>query len=138
MKVVIDSNVLVAMIGKRSLLRPLWDTFIEGKYKVAVSEDILKEYEEILQRHSANGVDKLVMEIFVESPDVHFHSVYYKWNMITEDPDDNKFFDIAVAANVDFIVTNDSHFNKIKAVEFPKVNIISSAAFLDVLKSDLI
>jgi predicted nucleic acid-binding protein len=47
MKVVIDSNVLVAMIGRRSMLRPLWDAFIEGKYQIAVSEDILKGYEEI-------------------------------------------------------------------------------------------
>jgi predicted nucleic acid-binding protein len=74
------------------------------------------------------------MEIFIESPDVYFHSVYYKWNMIDEDPDDNKFFDIAVAANADFIITNDAHFNKIKAVEFPKVNIVSSADFLEILK----
>lgn len=134
MKVVIDSNVLVAMIGRRSVIRPLWDAFVEGKYQLAVSEDILKEYEEILQRHSANGADQLVMEIFIESPDVHFHSVYYKWNIINEDPDDNKFFDIAIASNADYIITNDSHFNKIKNVDFPKVKVINAAEFLEVLK----
>ena len=43
MKVVIDSNLLVSMIGKRSALRPIWNAFIQGVYMLAVSEDILKE-----------------------------------------------------------------------------------------------
>ncbi len=77
----------------------------------------------------------MVMEVFVESPDVIFQVVYYKWNMITEDPDDNKFFDLAVAANVDYLVTNDAHFNQIKSTEFPKVNVINSTQFLEIVKS---
>jgi predicted nucleic acid-binding protein len=77
MKVVIDSNVLVAMIGKRSALRPIWDAFIQGDYLIAVSEDILKEYEEIMLEHSAEGAASLVMEIFTESPDVIVQRVYY-------------------------------------------------------------
>lgn len=102
MKVVIDSNVLVAMIGNRSTLRPIWNGFIQGKYFLFVSEDILKEYEEIMLRHSAEGAAQLVMEIFTESPDVIIQRVYYNWQAIANDPDDNKFFDVAVAANVDF------------------------------------
>ena len=34
--------------------------------------------------------------------------------LINADPDDNKFFDIAVAANADYLVTNDAHFNMVK------------------------
>ncbi len=133
MKVVIDSNVLIAMIGRRSILSPLWDAFINGKFSIAVSEDILKEYEEILQQRSANGADRLMMGIFVESPDIHFHSVYYKWNVIDKDPDDNKFFDVAVAANADYLVTNDAHFNQIKEIPFPKVIVIRSEEFLKII-----
>jgi len=44
--------------------------------------------------------------------------------------DDNKFFDIAIAANVDYLVTNDRHFDKLKQLTFPKVNIINSEDFL--------
>lgn len=33
-------------------------------------------------------------------------------NAITHDPDDNKFFDVAVAANADYLVTKDAHFNE--------------------------
>ena len=135
MKVVIDSNVLVAMIGKRSALRPIWDSFIRGDYILMVSENILKEYEEIMLEHSAEGVAYLVMEILTESPDAIIQNVYYNWQAIIKDPDDNKFFDIAVAANVDFLITNDRHFDVVKSLSFPKVNIISAVDFLRVLNN---
>ncbi|SEN29614.1 putative toxin-antitoxin system toxin component, PIN family [bacterium A37T11] len=125
-----DSNVLVSIIGKKSRLRPIWDAFIAGHYSIAVSEDILKEYEEILQEHSAPGAHEYVMEIFTESPDVFFQNVYYNWNIIPADADDNKFFDVAVAANADLIVTNDRHFDAVKNLTFPKVNIASADDFL--------
>jgi predicted nucleic acid-binding protein len=44
------------------------------------------------------------VEIFIESPDIIHQHVYYNWNLIKADPDDNKFFDIAVAANADYLV----------------------------------
>src|SRR5476651_2583616 len=111
MRIVLDSNVLVASLGKRSRLRPIWQAFIDGRYQLVISEDILKEYEEIINEHSAPGIAEIVMEIFIESPDIITQKVYYNWNAIPIDPDDNKFFDIAVAADVDYLVTNDKHFD---------------------------
>ena len=78
MRVVLDSNVLVSSLGRKSHLRPIWDAFTRGSYQLIVSEDILKEYEEILQEHAAPGAAELVMEIFIESPDVIIQKVYYK------------------------------------------------------------
>lgn len=51
------------------------------------------------------------------------------------DPDDNKFFDAAIAANADYLVTNDSHFNEAKRLLFPKANIISADEFLQMLSN---
>lgn len=133
MKIVLDSNVLISALGKRSKYRPIWDVFTEGYYQLIVSEDILKEYEEIMQEHSAPGAAEIVMEIFIESPDVITQKVYYNWNAILADPDDNKFFDIAVAADVDYLVTNDRHFDEVKALSFPKANVIDAETFLNVL-----
>ena len=59
----------------------------------------------------------------------------FKWNLISADPDDNKFVDCAVAANADFIVTNDAHFNILKTVSFPKVNTISLQEFILLLQN---
>ena len=45
------------------------------------------------------------------------------------DPDDNKFVDCAVSANADYIVTNDRHFNVLKGIYFPQVNVIDIDTF---------
>ena len=59
---------------------------------------------------------------------------YFEWNAIVNDPDDNKFFDCAVAASADFIVTQDKHFNILKQIPFPSVVAIKALEFKQVLK----
>lgn len=135
MKVVLDSNILLVALGRKSKYRPIWDDFIDGDYQLIVSEDIVYEYEEILQEHAAPGVAEITMEIFLESPDVIHQHIYYSWDAIKLDKDDNKFFDIAVAASADYLVTNDRHFDTAKELAFPKIEILSADEFLLVLKS---
>ena len=134
MKVVLDSNVLLVAIGKRSRYKPIWNAFTDGKYQLIVSEEVLHEYEEILKEHSAPGAAEIVLETFVESPDIIYNRIYYSWNAITQDPDDNKFFDVAVAANADYIVTNDAHFNEAEKLSFPRVSIITADTFLEIVQ----
>jgi predicted nucleic acid-binding protein len=78
----------------------------------------------------AEGIDRF----FNESNHVVRTAVYYKWNLITVDPDDNKFVDCAIAANADYIVTNDKHFNILKEINFPKVSCITIEEFIEILK----
>ena len=134
MKIVLDSNVLLVALGKHSRYKSIWQAFVKGIYKVVVSEDILHEYEEILLEHAATSIVDLVMESFVESPDVIYQRIFYNQNAILADLDDNKFFDAAVAGDADFLVTNDAHFNEAKKLEFPVVKIINADKFLEILK----
>jgi uncharacterized protein len=65
-------------------------------------------------------------------PKTYFiNSVYYKWELISEDKDDNKFVDANIASNADYLVTNDRHFNVLKDIDLPFVNIINIDAFLN-------
>jgi putative PIN family toxin of toxin-antitoxin system len=132
---VLDSNVLLIAIEKKSRFRPIWSVFLRAHFQFALSDEILFEYEEILHEHAAPGSAEIIMEILESSPNVILKSTYYKWNAITADPDDNKFFDAAVAANADYLVTNDSHFNEVKNLSFPKVRIIYADAFLEILST---
>ena len=50
-------------------------------------------------------------------------------NLITVDPDDNKFVDCAISANAHYIVTNDHHYDVLKDIDFPKVNIVNIQQF---------
>lgn len=59
--------------------------------------------------------------------------VYYEWNMVINDPDDNKFSDTAIAGNADYLVSNDTHFNEAKKIDFPKINIMTAEESLRVV-----
>ena len=49
---------------------------------------------------------------------------YFHFKLIIADPDDDKFVDCAIAANAKFVVTDDGHFDVLKQIDFPKVEII--------------
>jgi rRNA-processing protein FCF1 len=59
MKIVLDSNILVVAIGQRSRFRPIWQAFLDERYQLILTGEILLEYEEILQEHAAPGAMKL-------------------------------------------------------------------------------
>ncbi len=130
MRVVIDTNVLLISISKKSPYRPIFDAILNGNIKLIVSNEILSEYAEILELRTNSIVAINVTDFLSKSNNVDKIEVYYRWNLIEFDKDDNKFVDCAVAGNAQFIVTNDKHFNNLKDIEFPKVDIISSADFL--------
>lgn len=75
-----------------------------------------------------------MLETFVESPDIIFQRIYYSWNVISTDPDDNKFFDVAVAGGAHYLVTNDAHFNEAKRIPFPQISIVSADEFLGIIQ----
>lgn len=134
MKIVLDSNVLLVCIGKRSPFRPIWNGFLNKKFHLVITASILLEYEEILQTKSATGVSDLVIKIFKESPNVDFINTYYHWSLIEEDGDDNKFCDAAIAGQVDFLVTNDKHFEILKHIPFPFIKTITAEDFLKIIQ----
>jgi len=74
------------------------------------------------------------MDLFLAMPNVKLREIYFKWKLIVADEDDNKFSDCAIAANVDYLVTNDHHFDVFKKIEFPKLSVVSSDKFIEILK----
>jgi predicted nucleic acid-binding protein len=54
---------------------------------------------------------------------------YYRFNLITKDYDDNKFVDCCISSNASYIVTNDHHFDVLKGIKFPRVNVINAMSF---------
>ena len=132
-KIVLDTNVFLVALSKNRKYATVFRAFLEGKYVLAISTEILAEYEEIIaQRYPKEFVEE-VFDLLISAPNVIRQDVYYNWNLITADPDDNKFVDVAVATNADFIVTNDKHFKILDTIDFPKVNIITAEEFLEIL-----
>lgn len=52
------------------------------------------------------------------------------------DPDDNKFFDCAVAANADYLISEDNHFNILNKIDFPLVRRVRTNEFKNLLEEN--
>lgn len=135
MKVVLDTNVLIVSIPDRSKFRPIWDAYLNNNITLIVTTDIYFEYIEMLYTLSKKVVAEFVGESLKAAVNIINPAIYYSWNLITADPDDNKFTDAYIAANAIYLVTNDAHFNEAKKTPFPPVNIISADDFLKVLQN---
>ena len=57
-------------------------------------------------------------------------SPFYAFHLIKADEDDNKFVDCAIVANAKYIVSNDRHFDVLREIPFPKVDVIKINQFL--------
>ncbi|MES1250235.1 MAG: putative toxin-antitoxin system toxin component, PIN family, partial [Chitinophaga rupis] len=75
-----------------------------------------------------------VIRVLLELPNVRLATSYFNLNIITADPDDNKFVDCAFASNADYIVTNDNDFNILKRINFPTIRVINMDAFKEVVQ----
>lgn len=129
MRVVIDTNCLLASIPPQSPNYWLYKVFEEEKIEWVVSNEIIAEYEEkLIERYSENTAN-LVLTILLFAPNTVFIEPYYNWRLIIDDPDDDKFVDVAIASGADFIITNDKHFKVLNEVPFPKVNVVSLQEF---------
>lgn len=134
MTIVLDSNILVAALGKTSKYRPIFDALILEQFKLAVSNEVLEEYAEVVERQTNADVSKNVIQLLLSLPSLSLVHPYYRWRLIVADPDNDKFVDCAVAANADYIVTEDKHFKVLLSTAFPKVNVLSGEDFIALLK----
>jgi len=135
MRVVLDTNCLLMVLPQQSPYHHLWDLFRRGRYVLCYTTEILQEYEELLLRFYSPILTHFTVEFLLKSPNVIQTVPYYKWNLIKADPDDNKFVDCALNAGADCIVTNYKHFNVLKDIDFPKINIMDIDAFKEFLLS---
>lgn len=127
----LDTNCLVQMLSVHSPFRPAWQAFREGKYVLCVSNEILDEYEEILERVTNVNVAYNIVNAIVRSPFTRFFTPHFHFRLIEQDPDDNKFVDCAIIAGADYIVSEDAHFRVLEEISFPKVRVIRMEQFLE-------
>ena len=132
-KIVLDTNCLVMALSKHSDYYPVWNGIRIGKYILCVSNDIMQEYREIIAQKTNKVVADNVIRLLAESPFVEYIDPHYHLELIQADPDDNKFVDCAFAANATYIVSNDHHFDVLRTIEFPKIQVLKLIEFLQTL-----
>ena len=71
-----------------------------------------------------------VIQALLNRPNLIKVEPTYFFHLIEADPDDNKFVDCAICGNAELIVTNDTHFNVLKNIDFPIVEVKSIQEFV--------
>ncbi|MBI3460427.1 putative toxin-antitoxin system toxin component, PIN family [Candidatus Acetothermia bacterium] len=134
---VLDTNVLVSGLLKRrrggipdQILRQI------SKFRLCLSEDILKETNRVLHYPRIQRKFQLTKEVIQEYL-TYLRSIAV-WvenipplEVIKEDPTDNAVLACAVHAQVDYIVSGDAHLKKLK--NYQGIQIIAPAEFLQLL-----
>ena len=133
-RIVLDTNCLLQALPTKSPYHRIWIDVMEGKISLCVNTEILDEYEEILAEKTSKEIARNVVEAIARLSTTIYQEIFIHFELIKEDVDDNKFVDCAVASDAEYIVTNDSHFNVLKEIPWPKVAIIKIRDFVNQLK----
>ena len=129
MRIILDTNCLLVSVQEYSSFFWLWQAFCDKKFTLCYTDEILNEYQEVLGRYYSHPLAQYVIDAILNASHAVPIKVYYKWQLIVADLDDNKFVDCAISANADYIVTNDKHFRALDQFDFPKVNILTIEEF---------
>lgn len=135
MKIVLDTNVFIACIGRTSPYRWIFDAIIDGRFTLCISNEILLEYQEILSRRTTPEIAENITNFLTIYPSIDHTEIYYSWQIVNEDPDDNKFIDCMIAANATCIVSNDRHFRPYRNLDFPPLKVLTTGEFEAEFKS---
>ena len=120
---VLDTNIIIASFSRHSPFHWIFRKLIDKEFDISVTNEIIEEYAEKITEFYSPKTAKEITEFLLVASNVRKVTPYFRWNLITADPDDNKFVDCAIVANADLIVTNDRHFNTLRAVPFPRMTV---------------
>ncbi len=96
---------------------------------MCVSNEILFEYREALESKTNAEVAENFINFIAVNPFTEKTDIYFNFGLISQDEDDNKFIDCAISANAICLVSNDNHFQVLKMIKFPQVNVLTLSEF---------
>jgi putative PIN family toxin of toxin-antitoxin system len=119
-----------AYLGGR--LETIIVAWIEGKFVLTVSNQIVNEYINVLSRPKFKiaraELDDFAALILSKA---EFVVPGESIRVVEADPSDNKFLEAAVTGQADYIISGDKHLRDLK--EFRGIAILSPSAFLEQL-----
>ena len=138
MRVLLDTNIILIITPYFSAYRWVYDALRDGRFELVVSTEILDEYAELLERRYSAAFAERTLLALDNFPTIVRVEPSFRFALIPNDPDDNKFTDAAIVGNADYMVTNDSHFRHLPDVPFPKIDLLTFNAFCELLKQQIV
>ena len=122
MTVCVDTGVFLQIFGRKQPFYAILRALLDGRVTLALSTEILLEYEEVTVKLSGADRWRDVVALLGLLTQIHDNirqvEPHYRFGLVADDPDDNKFCDCAIAAAADFVVTEDNHFASLKAAGY--------------------
>ena len=129
----LDTNVLISAVVYGGNPREILQAAISGTIDVSISEALIQEMQDVLQRPQFGLSIQFVQNTIAELNSVAEWVVPQKHvHLIEDDPSDNMVLDCAVAAEADYIVTGDHHL--LRHVELGNLKIINPEEFVRILR----
>ena len=137
LKLVLDTNTLVSAFFWEGNEAELLRKIEQGKAKLYITSEILKEVEEVIKRPKFNEVmgkanltsDQIVQKIVSLSHLVIAPKITVK---VCRDEKDNKFLECAESAKADYLVNGDGDLLSLK--EYKGIPIVRASRILQLLK----
>lgn len=137
MRVVLDANVLVsALLAPRGVPAQLLELWQQGRYELLVSAETLAELERVLQYprlRSRYALPDEQVGVFLRLLP-HYAVVVVpaiRLQVITSDPDDDRYLECALAGGAEVIISGDRHLLALGS--FQGIEILTPGAFLALL-----
>jgi len=118
----LDTGVFLQIFGRKQPFHPILRALLDGRLILAVSTEILLEYQEVTTRLS--GAERwrdmaALLDLLAQlHGNIRHVEPKFRFNVISTDPDDNKFCDCAIAAEANFVVREDNDFNALKSAGY--------------------
>jgi len=133
-RIVIDTNCLLVILPSLSPYHKVWTDFLDLKLEICVSNEILTEYEEILSRKTSPFFAESIIKVLINKPNLIRISPAWRFHLIDQDPDDNKFIECALDSECYYIVSGDKDLLTVE--EYEGVQIVTVTEFLQILKEE--
>lgn len=136
-KIVLDTNILISgfLNPHNPPGRILFHLTEPGLLKLLISDEILAKYEGVLKRKKFNLDKSKIIYALTLIENISIKTTPKEKLNITDDKDDNKFFECAIEGNADFLISGDiKHVQKIK--KYKGIKVISPAEFINILKKN--
>ena len=136
LKLVLDTNIIVSAFFWEGNEAELFRKIEQGKAKLYITIEILKEVEEVIKRPKFNEVmrkanltpDQIMQKIVSLSHLVIAPKITVK---VCRDEKDNKFLECAESAKVDYLVSGDEDLLSLK--EYKGIPIVRTSKILQLL-----
>jgi putative PIN family toxin of toxin-antitoxin system len=131
MKIVIDTNVLVAALrSRRGASFKLVSVLPSDDFSIAISVPLILEYEDVLNRLESTAFTEQDIGNFIDflCKIGHHQEIFFLWRPFLPDPFDDHVLEVALAAGCEAIVT----YNKrdFKGVERFGLRVLDPREFL--------